>query len=111
MLEYPQLPPSTVAHFVRSAVNLVVVVERIDSTHRIKQIAEVEWRNLSNETDTIGLNELFAWDERGERTVDGQPGFVSISRPDENGKLVEKVRRYGVKLSPEWFPSDNIMIR
>ena len=111
LLEYPQLPPSTVAHFVRSAVNLVVVVERIDAIHRIKQIAEVEWRNLSNETDIIGLNELFAWDERGERSVDGQPGFVSISRPDDNGKLVEKVRRYGVKLSPEWFPSDNIMVR
>lgn len=111
LLEYPQLPPATVAHFVRSAINLVVVVERIDGKHRIKEISEVEWRTLSNETEAMGTNELFAWDRRGEHTLDGNPGFVSISRPDDNGKLVEKAKRYGVKLSPEWFPADNMLIR
>lgn len=111
LLEYPQLPPSTVAHFVRSAVNLVVVVERIDGVHRVKQISEVEWRNLSSETDTMGLNDLFVWDRNGEQTVDGSPGFLSVSRLDDNGKILEKARRYGVKIDPTWFPSDNMMIR
>jgi pilus assembly protein CpaF len=110
LLEYPQLPPATVTHFVRSAINIVVVIENIDGKHRIKQIAEVEWRNLSEDNVQIGLNELFAWDHKGERTMNGQPGFISIGRPDENGKLREKAERYGVPLSPEWFPSDNMLL-
>ena len=110
LLEYPQLPPATVTHFVRSAINIVVVIENIDGKHRIKQIAEVEWRNLSEDNVQIGLNELFAWDHKGERTMNGQPGFISIGRPDDNGKLREKAERYGVPLSPEWFPSDNMLL-
>jgi len=111
LLEYPQLPPATVAHFVRQAINLVVVVENIDGQHRIKQIAEVEWRTLSSEAETMGLNELFVWDRNGQQSADGKPGFVSISRPDDNGKLVEKAERYGIKFDPTWFPSDNMMLR
>jgi len=111
LLEYPQLPPQTVAHFIRTAINLVVVVERIDGKHRVKEIAEVEWRNLSEKNIGIGTNVLFEWDRHGNKTQDGNPEFISIGRPDEDGKLVEKAARYGIHFKREWFPSDNLMSR
>ena len=111
LLEYPQLPANTVAHFIRSAINLVVVMERIDGKHRVKEIAEVEWRNLSEKNVGIGTNILFEWDRHGRKTPDGKPGFISINRPDEEGKLVEKAARYGVHFQREWFPADNLMSR
>jgi len=111
LLEFPQLPPSTVSQFIREAINVVIVVERIDGKHRIKEVAEVEWRNLSEQNLQVGINVLFEWDRHGQRTPDAQPGFVSIGRPDEDGKILEKAGKFGVAIQREWFPSDNLMSR
>jgi len=111
LLEYPQLPAQTVAHFIRSAINLVVVVERQGGQHRVKEIAEVEWRNLSDKNVQIGVNILFEWDRHGRKTPDNKPGFISIGRPDEDGKILEKAGRFGINMKREWFPGDNLMSR
>jgi pilus assembly protein CpaF len=103
LLEYPQLPANTVADFIRQAINVVVVVENIDG-HRVKEIAEVEWRNLSDANAQIGVNRLFYYDRKGEHeSLHGQPGHIADGRLDQDGKLREKGVRFGVEFKQEWF--------
>jgi len=113
LLEYPQLPAETVSHFIRQAINVVVIVERIDGQHRVKEIAEVEWRNLANANQNIGVNRLYEWDRKGNHPANatGEPNHVAVGRLDQDGKIVQKAINYGVSMPREWFAAEAFQYR
>jgi pilus assembly protein CpaF len=104
LLEHPSLSDHVVAHFVRQAINLVIVLERVDGVHRVVEIAEVEWRTLSESSSVIGVNRLYKFNRKT-----GQ--FETEGRLDENGKLMEKSRKHGITMRPEWFAGSEFASR
>lgn len=100
LLEHPSLPSHVVAHFVRQAVNLVVVLERVNGVHRVTEVTEVEWRNLSEGSDAIGKNTLFKFNRKSE-------SFDVEGRLDEKGKILEKANKHGIHMKPSWFEGVN----
>lgn len=96
LLEHGSIPSHVATHFIRQAVNLVVVAQRVGGQHRIKEIVEVEWRNLVDGNETIGRNLIFRYDPKSQQ-------YITESRPDEKGKIQEKAAKYGVNIAPEWF--------
>lgn len=112
ILENPQLPAYVAASIIRSALNIIVIMERVDGKHRVKEIIEVEWRNVSDKSETIGRNLLFNY-ERGAKNPEtgarAEGRFVSPGRLDENGKIVEKAEKYGVPMKREWFGGEDFM--
>lgn len=96
LLEHPQLPADVASHFIRQALNLVVVVERVDEQHRVVEVAEIDWRNTSGQANTVGRNMLFRFDR--DRNV-----HVCESKPDVKGRIRQKFKKHRVVFKEEWF--------
>lgn len=108
LLEHPQLATETVAHNIRQAINLVLVLKRIDGQHRVSELSEVNWRNNAGSASMIGANRLFYWDREGKHpSRGGVPGFVADGRPDPEGPLSERASDRGVYLDPAWFAGEH----
>ncbi len=97
LVDKPQMPSHVVAESVRSAVNLVVILRRVDGKHRVAEIAEVNHRATNESSDAVTLSPLWVHDPAEDR-------FHSPARLDAYGRIIEKGREVGVHFDPDWVP-------
>lgn len=104
ILEHPDLSPEVASDFIRQALDIVIVLDRIDGQHRVKEVVEVEWRDPGAGSTQVGMNQLFSFD-----AMSGQ--FLTHGRLDENGRLRGKFDQWRVPYQPGWFADAQWMNR
>lgn len=97
--EHPNMSAETAAGRVRDAIELVVVLDQQQGTHRCLQIGELDWRQGDRDTG-VGITPLFQWVP----DIDGG-GEWHPQPPDQQGRVIRKARKYGVIIDPRWFRS------
>lgn len=94
--ENPSMTKEVAASMMRQAVELVVVLEKVDGIRRVTQVTEIDWRSTSGK-GSLGGRDLFVFDR--ERGI-----HVPVGRPDEYGRLSIKARdKYQVPFNDAWF--------
>lgn len=100
IMENSNFDPVTTANYIRGALDLVVILEHQGKQHRIKEISEVDWRQASGQQpDQIALRTLYKFD----RTAGLEGEHVCLDRPDDDGRIQGKAKRFGTKINPDWF--------
>jgi pilus assembly protein CpaF len=95
-IETPGASAETAASFVRQAVELVVVSEKIGANRRVTQITEIDWR-ASSGADRLSGSDLFTYNrEKGTHQGGGRS-------PDPQGRIIRKGEKYGVEFPHNWF--------
>jgi type IV secretion system protein VirB11 len=94
-LENANVSGLTAAAFIRQAIELVVVLEKIDGQRRVTQITEVDWRTSAG-AEKLGGADLFVFQRET-----GQ--FRAVSQPDSRGRIARKAEKYGLPLPQNWF--------
>lgn len=94
-LEHGNITDVTASSYIRQAIELVVVQEKIGDARRVTQISEIDWRTSAGSSQLSGAD-LFVYNGREDR-------FMAVSRPDENGRIVAKLAKYGIKVPDHWF--------
>lgn len=104
-IENSNVSGATAAAFIRQAVELVVVLEKVGDDRKVMQISEVDWRS-SGGHDQLAGKDLFAYESSSQR-------FKGVGRLDENGRLKKKFEKYGLTVDPSWFvePEDLDVLR
>lgn len=92
-MENPNMGADTALGLFRDAVELVVVMERIDDRIRCTEVTEIAWQQAAGK-GSLGRQRLFHY-ENG--------SFRADQRPDEMGRIVRKARKYRVPISQDWF--------
>lgn len=95
-MEYGNMEESTAASYIRNAIELVVVIQKINDVRRVVQITEIDWRKSSG-SEVLGGRDIFQFDRAKKK-------FKATARLDETGRLVEKIRNTSIgELPSEWF--------
>lgn len=92
-MENPNMSAETARGMFRDAVELVVVMDRIEDRIRCTEITEIAWQQSAGQ-DTLGRQRIFSY--QGD-------SFVSDHRPDEHGRVMRKIAKHGVPFSHDWF--------
>jgi pilus assembly protein CpaF len=94
--ENPNLPGDAAMSILRSTIELVVVLGRgNDGSHKVVQVREVDHRSSAGPGSLTG-SDLFVYD----RT---QARHRALNAPDEQGRIADKAREFGVSLPHAWF--------
>lgn len=95
-LETPNVSAETAASFIRQAIELVVVMEKIGNQRRVMQISEIDWR-ASAGADRLSGADLFVFDRKSGK-------HQALGRgPDPQGRIVNKGQKYGIEFPHNWF--------
>jgi len=95
-LENPSVTAETAASYIRQAVELVVVIQKIGDRRVITEITEIDWRTSTGD-QALGGRLLFKWDhDRGIHVGSGNP-------PDARGRIANKFVKYGLAMNRNWF--------
>jgi Flp pilus assembly CpaF family ATPase len=95
-IEHTNLTSETAAKYMRQALELIVVIEKINDKRVVTQIAEVDWRASSGD-DSFQTHDLFTFDPTtGRHQAEGEP-------LDDNGRLVKKLAKYNLEVDRSWF--------
>jgi type IV secretory pathway ATPase VirB11/archaellum biosynthesis ATPase len=94
-LENNNVTGDTAASFIRQAIELVVVMEKLDGVRRVTQITEIDWRTSAGANQLSGAD-LFVFDRQEQR-------FKGVSQPDRQGRIVRKAEKYGLSFGQSWF--------
>jgi type IV secretory pathway ATPase VirB11/archaellum biosynthesis ATPase len=103
-IENGNVSAQTAISFVKQAVELVVVLEKVEGQRRCTQITEIDWRSTGGQ-EILGGRNLFIYD-REAKDPSGRPapGFRATNPPDQNGRILAKARdKYNVEMPFEWF--------
>lgn len=95
-IETANVAAETAVSFIRQAIELVVVLEKIGSTRRVTQITEIDWRS-SGGNDRLSGADLFVFDRQaGKHRALGRG-------PDPQGRIANKGEKYGIDFPHNWF--------
>jgi pilus assembly protein CpaF len=94
-LENNNVTGDTAASFIRQAIELVVVLEKLDGVRRVTQITEIDWRTSAGASQLSG-SDLFTFDREKQR-------FIGTAQPDRQGRIVRKIEKYGLGFNYSWF--------
>lgn len=93
--EHTNLTAETAAGYIRQAVDLVVVLEKLEGVRRVTQITEIDWR-ASGGADKLSGADLFMYDQQTGK-------FRGMNLPDKKGDVVKKCQKYNLNLPQQWF--------
>jgi pilus assembly protein CpaF len=93
-METSNITAQTAISFVRQAVELIVVLEKLDNERKVTQITEVDWRTSSGR-ETLSGGDIFTYEK--DRKI-----FKAHNSP-HLGRIEGKMRKYGVLANSDWF--------
>lgn len=94
-LEHPNLTAQTAISYMRLAIDLVVVMRKVDGTRRVMQISEIDWRS-TGDTETLAGRDIYKFN-RATQAWRGQ------LRPDSEGRIAQKAADAGIEMPDSWF--------
>jgi pilus assembly protein CpaF len=101
--ENGNLTAETAVSLIRQAVDIVIVLERHGGVRRVNQISEIDWRETSGSTKLAG-RDLFRYNHSSGRF---EPSMAS--RPDPNGRVMQKAAAKGVPMNDNWFVNPDLL--
>lgn len=100
-LEHGNISAATATSFIRQAIELVVVLEKVGDRRICTQITEIDWRSSAGDEE-LGGGDLFKWSEEKE--------FYAVN-PPKLGRLEAKFAKYGLKIDENWFIDPEMVAR
>jgi pilus assembly protein CpaF len=97
-LENGNIAAPTAVSFIRQAIEMVIVLEKIGSDRKITQISEIDWRSTSGKEQLSG-SDIFTYNLEEKR-------FKTRGTPlDEHGRIYKKLVSAGYMkdIPQEWF--------
>jgi len=94
-LENANVTSETAASYLRQAIELIVVLEKVDGARRVTQVTELDWRNSAG-ADRLGGADIFKYDRQ-------KKAFRGVSIPDSRNRVAQKCDKYGISLPQQWF--------
>mgnify|MGYP002737815722 CR=1 FL=1 len=93
-IENSNVSAQTAVSFIRQAIEIVVVLEKLDNGRKVTQITEIDWRTSMGKESLAG-GDLFIYDRKQDRFM--------AKNPPHLGRVEDKLRKYGVATRHDWF--------
>jgi Flp pilus assembly CpaF family ATPase len=93
-LENSNVSAQTAVSFIRQAIEIVVVLQKLETGRKITQITEIDWRTSMGKENLAG-GDLFIYDRKEDR-------FVAKNAP-HLGRIEAKLEKYQVPTRHDWF--------
>jgi Flp pilus assembly CpaF family ATPase len=93
-LENSNVSAQTAVSFIRQAIEVVVVLQKLENGRKVTQITEIDWRTSMGKESLAG-GDLFIYDRKEDR-------FVAKNAP-HLGRIEAKMTKYQVPTRHDWF--------
>lgn len=93
-LENSNVSAQTAVSFIRQAIEIVVVLEKLDNGRKVTQITEIDWRTSMGKESLAG-GDLFVYDRKQDRFM--------AKNPPHLGRVEDKLRKYRVATRHDWY--------
>lgn len=101
-LENQNVSAATAVSFIRQAIELVVVMQKLSNGRKVTQITEIDWRSSAGR-ENLGGSDIFVYDKANDR--------FKASNPPNLGRIEAKMLKYGVRIVDDWFFEAEDLVR